>query len=236
MKTSCLCFCFCLLTISTLYSQGFYFGPKGGLAVGTQRWGGLDRQQLFGLHGALFLETLNSTGPGSFFFQLGYHQRGSAENATFFTGGGNIFRQRQKFLFNNTALAFGAKRHLGDHYQYGPFFSFGLRLEYTLSTNLDEYAQFAGYFPIEPFVNKFNYGANISFGYDLELTELIGFTLEATISPDLSSQYLQPAIGSIVSPITGQAIQLREQEIRNLSFEITAGFRFLRKVIYLEDY
>ncbi len=219
-----------------LSSQSFYFSPKGGLHLGIQNWGGFERRVLPGLQGAIALETFNERGPGSFYMQLGYHQRGSSENSLFVLGGGNAFIRRQGFQFNNASFTLGAKRHMGQSYNDGPYYGFGLRLEYTLSTNLNQYQQFAGYFPIDPFVNKFNYGADVVFGYDYRLSELIGVVIEATLAPDLSFQYQQPFLGNIISPINGQTISIREQQIRNISFQLSLGFRFLRKVIYLDDY
>ena len=58
--------------------------------------------------------------------------------------------------------------------------------------------------------------------------------IEFTVNPDFSLQYEQPAIPNVIDPITGQTRTLQERRIRNLTFEITVGARFLRKVEYID--
>jgi hypothetical protein len=227
---------FLFIGCSVLPSQSFYFGPKGGLTLGLQNWNGFERDPLIAYHGAITFETYKEDNPNSFVIQLGYHKRGSAENALFILGGGNAFRQRQNFQFNNAVLTFAGKRLLGYTEGPQPYYTFGARIEYTVSTNLQQYEQYAGYFPIDAFVNKFNYGASIGFGFEKKISELVGAYVEAVISPDLSKQYEQIGQFTIISPLTGQSITLRDQAIRNITFELSVGFKFLRKVVYLSDY
>lgn len=221
--------------LTTGNSQSSIFGPKGGLTLGVQSWDGFQRQPILSYHGALFIEGYKEESLSSLFAQIGLHNRGSSERV-FFLNGSSAQAIRQNFKFSNAALLLGAKRRFSTSGKSRPYYSFGVRLEYTLGTNLDETAEFAGYFPIEGFVNKFNYGASVSFGYEFPFSEFVGGLIEATVSPDFSHQYQQPGGISVISPITGQAIALREQQIRNITFELTVGFRFLHKVIYLDDY
>ncbi|MEL6388781.1 MAG: hypothetical protein AAFQ02_01360 [Bacteroidota bacterium] len=226
-------------SVGLLPAQSFIFGPKLGPTLGVQTWNGIDRQPLVAYHAALYLESYNPDRNGSFFGQLGYHLRGSSQNVTFFNVGGNpTGRSRPTFEFRNVAATIGAKRRIDTFGDSKPYYSFAMRVEYTLGTNLDQYnnAQFATYFPVDPFVNKFNYGATVAFGYEFPFSELVGGFVEANISPDLSRQYEQPTIPNVLDPFTGNSISLREQTIRNITFEVSVGLRFLRKVIYLEDY
>ena len=229
----------CFLCFGFLNAQSFIWGPKGGLTLGMQTWNNVDRNVLIGYHGALYMESADEGSLGSFYGQVGYHTRGSSQLVSFTNGGGVISsRNRQTFQFNNVALQIGAKKKLDKPGTAKPYYGFALRLEYTASTNLSQYenAQAVGYFPLDPFVNKFNYGASVNFGYEFPFSPLIGGFVEATFSPDFSKQYAQPAIPNVFDPITRQNRTLPQQSIRNLSFEISVGFRFLRKVIYLDDY
>lgn len=229
----------CFLGFGLLSAQSFIWGPKGGLTLGMQTWNNVDRNVLLGYHGALYMESADEGSLGSFYGQVGYHTRGSSQLVSFVNGGGVISsRNRQTFQFNNVALQIGAKKKLDRPGPNKPYYGFGLRVEYTASTNLSQYqnAQAVGYFPLDPFVNKFNYGASVNFGYEFPFSQLIGGFVEATFSPDFSKQYAQPPIPNVFDPIIRQTRTLPQQSIRNLSFEISVGFRFLRKVIYLDDY
>ncbi len=228
-----------LLVGSALQSQSFFWGPKGGLTVATQTWNNVDRSILVGYHGALFIESFDEGALGSFFGQVGYHTRGSSQQVTFYNAGGiPSNRSRQVFQFNNAAILVGAKKRFESTGNKKPYYSFAMRLEYTLNTNLSQYENSlsVGYYPLDPFVNKFNYGVTVGLGYEFPFTELIGGFVEVNLSPDLSKQYEQPAIPNVFDPITRQPRTLPQQTIRNISLEMTVGFRFLRKVIYLEDY
>ena len=220
-------------------AQRFHWGPKGGLSIGLQNWNGTNRNALIAPHGSLFMESYREDGGGSMYGQLGYHVRGSSENVTFENAGGiPTNRSRQRYQFNNISLQVGAKNRLNSYTAKRPYYSFGLRLEYTISTNLSEFedAQASGYFPLDAFVNKFNYGASVSFGYEFPFSDLIGGIIEVSINPDLSKQYAQPQIPGVIDPVFGGTRTLPEQSVRNISVELSVGFRFLRKVIYIEDY
>lgn len=233
MNKCLLIFSLLLFLSLQLQSQSFYFGPKGGLVFGLQNWNGIDRDPLLSYHADLFLESFRPNSTNSLFAQIGLHNRGSSEDVLFFGGGNNFYRQRQNFQFKNLSAQFGAKKFLKEEGNRA-YYTFAIRLEYTLANNLSQYEQYAGYFPLEAFINKFNYGATVAFGYDIPLSNLSGFFVEASIHPDLSKQYEQPAGIGVISPITGRGITLQQETIRNISFELTVGFRFLRKVIYLD--
>lgn len=215
-------------------SQSFVFGPKGGLTLGTQTWNGFDRNVLPTYHAGLYIESYNEEASSSFLAHLGYHKRGSAERVTFITSGGAFSNSRQGFEFNNAVLVLGAKNRFNTYGINKPYYIIGVRLEYTLSTNLKQYEIYGGYFPLEPFVNKFNYGAIAGIGYELQFSEFVGGFIEANISPDVSKQYEQPALSNIISPITGRARNLSAQTIRNLTFEISIGLRLLRKIEFID--
>ena len=224
------------ITLSqSVYSQSFVFGPKFGATFGTQNWNGVERNPLLAYHGGLFIESYREESSSSFLAYLGYHKKGSSEKifGSALTSGG-FTNPRQPFEFNNAVLLLGAKNRFNSYNVNKPYYIIGIRLEYTLSTNLERYLIYGGYFPLEPFVNKFNYGPLAGIGYELQFSEFLGGFIEASISPDISKQYEQPALSNIISPNTGQTRNIGEQTIRNITLEISIGIRLLRKVIIID--
>ncbi len=234
------------LFASSAFAQGYVFGIKGGPSIGVQNWGNsFQRDPLFRYHGALFIESLPEGDQWSLFAQAGYHARGSAiRNRNFFDPiSNNFFRPPADiFLFHNAALILGAKQKFDMGVNSKWFYSFGIRGEYTIDTNLDIYSRFNEQFPAfsiypfdEPFyINEFNYGFSGGAGIEIPLSDMIGVLLEFTVNPDFSLQYRQPAIPNVRDPWSGQNTTIPERRIRNLTFELTAGFRFLRKVQYID--
>ena len=220
-------------------AQGSYFGLKGGLTMGTQKWNTYDRDPLFKYHGAAFIESLEETGQYSVFAQLGYHVKGSAlryNTGSFF--GNNYRPPADQFVFNNISLIVGMKKK----YEMTPsskyYYLFGLRGDYTVSNNLSDFEEDTfnpGFYPLEGFVNPWIFGITVGGGLDLDFGEFVGGFLEFTVNPDVSYQYKQPSIGNVPDPFRpGQTRTIRERSIRNLTFEVTLGIRFLREVIYID--
>lgn len=226
----------CLILISTfcgaeLFGQGYYFGPRGGAVLGFQNGNDAARQPLISYHGDIFIESLDPQKKGSLFGMIGYHSRGSAIRGTLFNTG-NAFTT--KFLFKNISLCVGAKRKIGDSDGLQPYYMVGLRVEYTYDTNLNDNTNSVQsiYFPIHELTNKLNYGLTAGGGFELPLSEFVIPYIEFTLNPDLSFQYRSDAIPNVTHPYTGNLVTIPEREIRNLSIEISIGFKFLRKVIY----
>ena len=219
-----------LMSYGMSYCQSFYFGPKAGIGIHTQKWNNFDRNPLFAPFGDIFIESFDEGSASSLYAQVGYHPRGSALRLFNFNGGSSF---SNSFRFNNLSLVGAAKRVLSNSKKTKPYYLLGIRLEYTLSTNLSDYEQYQSvFYPIEFYVNKFNYGFVVGGGYEFNFSELYGGFVEFTISPDVSKQYDQPRIPNVISPYNGNTITISERQIRNLSLEITFGMRFLRKVEY----
>jgi hypothetical protein len=225
-------------------AQGFAWGLKGGLTTGYQQWDQSSfssRGPLYAWHGIAFIESLEEAGVFSLFAQAGYHVKGSSIRTYSFQSG-SIFRPVYSipFKFNNASLILGGKQRkpLGNQYWY---YLLGVRGDYTVSTKLrpdnvdpnDRY--FALLYPFDAFVRKFNYGVTVGGGLELKLGDLIGTMIELTVNPDFSLQYQQPSIPNVPNPnvIGGSTtITLPERRIRNLTIELTLGFRFLNQVVY----
>jgi len=230
-----------ILCISfTLSAQSYVFGVKGGPVIATQNWNNFQRNPLIDLHGIFSIETWGEDDPNVLFAQIGYQTRGSSLRQVFINPTSGFNPQTRSFKFRNLALTVGAKRRI----RLGtltPYYSIGLRGEYTVNTNLDEFVDqnFTAptSYPLNEFVNKWNYGLYGAGGVEFSFTEYIGAVLELSVNPDLSRQYFQPPLNdvSIYNPFTGQTTRgLPEREIRNVTLEITLGLRFLRKVEYID--
>lgn len=219
------------------YAQTFIFGPKLGPSLSFQQWNGVQREALLTGHAAAFIETYNEGDPSSLFASFGYHQRGTAERG-FATNvfANETYRRTLKYKFHNLSLMLGAKRILNLEAKAKPFYTIGVRAEYTLKTNLDRFddSPYVLYFPNNFFVNKFNYGVSAGGGFQYQLSELVGGTVELTISPDVSKQYEQQQIPDVIDPRGGNTRTLQEQNVRNMTVEVSFSLRFLRKVIYYD--
>ncbi len=221
----------CLFTINSAFSQSFWFGPKGVLSFNVQNWNGFERDPYLSINGDIFIETHDEYSRGSLYAQLGFHTRGSSTRVNFLSGNAAT----QSFQFDNLVLEIGAKQKLTSKTNSGPYYMVGVRGEYTLGSNLSEYVVFqSAYYPVEDFIRKYNYGVTVGGGWDFEFSELIGGLIELTVNPDLSNQYEQQAIPNVVNPFNLQTVTLQERKVRNLTFEIKFGLRFMRKVEYID--
>jgi hypothetical protein len=237
-------FLFLFLPPSVFFAQGYGFGVKGGLAIGNQRFDGsgtFDNSLLFKYQGDVFIESAPEDPTSVMYASLGYHVRGHARR--YRTSAYDVMGRietipafTQTYEFNNISLGVGFKRRNvlnREHAYYG----IGVRGEYTINTNLEK-ALSIGYFPLtKEFVREFNFGMTLSGGYEFPFSDLAGAFVEFSVHPDITKQYFQPTIGNVnrLDPNTGQIITgISEQSSRNLSMEITIGFRFLRKIIYTD--
>ncbi|NJL75475.1 MAG: outer membrane beta-barrel protein [Saprospiraceae bacterium] len=225
------------------WAQGFAFGAKGGLTLGVQDWNGFEQDPLFKYHGILFIESLTEETGLSIFAQAGYHVKGSAirnQIAFGLLNNNQVFRlPPREFQFKNISLTVGAKKKYDIGGSRQAYYLFGIRGDYTVGTNLEQYELFTELyntliFPINGFVQEFNYGATLGGGLEFPIAELVGTVLEFTINPDFSYQYRQPQINAVYNPYTGNNSSIGERLIRNLTIEVTAGFRFLRKIEYID--
>lgn len=237
---------FALLTAAAAAAaQSYAFGLKGGLTVGSQRWSDFERDPSYKMHGIAFIESADEENNFSIFAQGGYHIKGSAmRNRTFQNPiNGDLFRPpAYEFLFRNISVTVGGKQKFPFTGAGKLYYMLGVRGDYTLSTNLAQYNDFNeqnpayAIFPFDDreFIREFNYGLTLGGGMELPFTELVGMILELTVNPDFSLQYQQPAIPNVTDPFTGTQRTLPERKVRNLTLELTLGFRFLHKIEYID--
>lgn len=239
MRYVILPFAFILFTFS-LNAQGFAWGLKGGLLVGLQKWEGFTRDPLIKYQGSMYIESLPEDNEFSLFAQGGLHIKGSAirNQRYFFSNGEEYNPPTQEFLFRNLSVVLGAKQKFDFGLNGKKFYSIGIRADYTLNTNLDDYKQ-GGFapisFPDNFFVRNFNYGVSVGGGLEFPFSELVGAIVDLSINPDLSFQYKQPTIGNVTNPANpAQTITIPERKIVNVTVELSVGFRFLRKIEYID--
>lgn len=233
MKKLLFAITFTFLFLSSGISQGYFFGPKLGGVMGFQSWNEFQRNPLLTYHGDIFIETLDENRTGALYASLGYHERGSS------TGGffrGTNFSARRRFVWQNAVLAVGAKKKLNTRGNLDPYYMVGVRLEYTFATNLDEReSNFDYFFIIEERTNRFNYGVSLGGGFEFRSNEFAIPFIEFSINPDISFQYESEFLGSVTAngPFGPISINVPERKIRNMSIEITLGYKFMRKVVYV---
>lgn len=229
---------FLFIAISSSYSQSFWVGVKGGGAMNFQSWGdgsfsgSVNRNPLFSINGDVYIESYDEYKKGALYGQIGFHTRGSSLRFFSFN---NTFSQQQGFKFRNVVAEIGAKKSFSVGKEFEPYFLVGIRGEYTVSTNLDDYVNFGNlYYPINEFVRKFNYGVTAGGGFEMVMSELSNVFAEFSIQPDLSFQYEQQPLYNIIDPWTSQPVNLGLRQVRNLSIELKVGVKFLRKVEYID--
>lgn len=217
----------------TLSAQSFHFGPKGGTGISYQQWNGSDRSPIIPLHFDMFMETLDDDGKGAIYGQLGLHTRGSSTRVR------NIFNNsigRTSFKYQNISLGAGIKKRLDIDRSPVIYYQAGIRGEYTVATNLSEFdgVNITGTFPLEAFVQKFNYGITVGGGFEFDLGRNFQPFLEFNFMPDLSAQYDQFQSIEINDPFTNTIRTIPARTVRNISLEVTLGLKFLREVIYVD--
>ena len=224
-----------------LSAQSYAFGVKGGLTIGTQTYGSFSRRDpLFAFHGDVFIETAPEGNEFALFAQTGWHVRGSSIiRPRFIDQSGNLFNgANTRYEYRNIALVLGAKQKFDIGQTSKTFYSFGIRGEYTLNTNLNQFSNdvitFRIYHPLDAFVRKLNYGLYLSGGFEFPFSDFVSGIFEVALHPDFSLQYRQPPIDNVFDPYTGQDRNYAEQLVRNNSLEVSLGFRFLRIIEYVD--
>ena len=213
-------------------SQSYAFGIKGGPSVAMQKWNGYQSDYpLIAYHGIAFIESADEVNY-ALFAELGYHVRGVAfrHRAGLNPYTGQTYEARTiKLMFNNIGLNLGGKKkfNLGSEDKKW-YYLLGVRGEYNLSRELAYYNAF------EEYTNRFTYGVSVGAGLELPFSELIGSIIELRISPDLSKQVYIPPLPTFRDPYTGQERTSREQNISNITLELSVGIRFMHIIEYID--
>lgn len=229
----------CFFCDTQLSAQSYAVTVKGGPSIGYQRWDEGNRNALWAYHFALGIEGAPKGGGGAMYAQGGYHVRGSAIRFRPVSFHGLTLNQRtDKFEFNNLSIQLGFKNRDVSESRI-LYYYFGLRGEYTLSTNLKQYEDFVRtgliYYPAQEFVRKFNYGISVGGGWEFSFSDYINGFIELSFHPDFSRQYDQPSIPNVIDPfLPGTTRTFPERRIVNYTGEISIGLRFLREITYID--
>jgi hypothetical protein len=231
------------------FGQSFYFGIKGGPTLATQQWDqSFQRDPLLRYHFIAFTESYSEEDRYALFAQLGYHLKGSSIRTYRSTiqlpdGSYRDYPARViPFKFHNLALSLGGKQKFPLGATSKAYYMFGIRGEYTVDTNLrpaelDVRDPYYAIYPFEEFVRPWTFGAIAGAGVEFPFSELVAGLIEFTVNPDFTRQYDQPQIDNVINPnpdFGGGTITIPERQIVNVTFEMTLGVRFLRKVIYID--
>ncbi len=224
-------FLFLLFASGTVKSQGAVFSLMAGPTMSTQTVNGLERDPFFRFHVLAVMESSSDISPNAAFVSLGYHVKGSAVNSSRYYNpntGGEQPRSSSAMEFHNLSLSVGVKQRQ----EVGPNFlsyGFGARLDYNLSAKFDPI--FIGLAGTQ---NQFTYGLNIDVGFEFPISELVSTTVEFGFSPDLSAQIFIPFQDTGYQYESGAPITIPESFVKNIIFEARVGFRFWRKVEYID--
>ena len=220
--------CLCLTEVP---AQSYAFGVKGGPSIALQRWNGFQgNDPLFAWHAIAFIETADENSTGSLFAEAGYHARGRGLRfrASVNPNTGIPYEaQNFQLRFNNASLSVGGRNKFGLGRTSLGFYSFALRGEYNISNDLQLYQGYTDG------IQKFVYGLSLGGGLEFPFSEFVAGILDIRFSPDISRQIFIPA-SRFNNPFTGTQEIFGEQNIKNITFEISLGFRFLNKVIYID--
>ena len=215
---------------TVLQAQGYVFGIMAGPTLSNQKVNGFQREPFVRYHGLIFIESTSEINPNSMYARLGYHVKGSAININrFYDIDGNELEGRSYAMeFHNVSASLGFKqrRELGNLFYH---YSFGVRGDFNVKGKFG--AIFGG---LEGAQNKFTYGVNVDVGMEFPLSELVSTTIEIGFSPDLGEQLFIPPQDTGYNYGDGSPIIFPETSLTNIVFEVRAGFRFWRKIIYID--
>jgi hypothetical protein len=221
-----------LLVGSQMTGQSYAFGFKAGPSLTVQKWNGFGgREPLVRYHGVAFIESHNEETNSALFAQVGYHIRGSALRFYAYydpVSMRNINSSSTDMEFHNISLSAGAKRR----YDFGrnkAYYMLGLRGEYTAYTKLDGFLD-----TYEGLENKVLGGVIFGGGLELPLGRFVSGIFEASVSPDFTKQIFLPPQDTGYTDLNGNEIILPEQNVTNVSIELSIGLRFLREVTYYD--
>lgn len=211
--------------------QGSVFSIMAGPTMSTQTVNGFSKDPFFRFHLLAVMESSSDISPNAALISLGYHTKGYAINSYGYYNpntGGESPGSSSAMEFHNLSLSLGIKqrKEVGANFlSYG----FGARLDYNLSADFDPV--FSG---LQGTQNQFTYGINLDIGFEFPISELVSTTIEFGFSPDLSAQIFIPRQDTGYQNVNGDPVIIQESLLKNVVFEARAGFRFWRKIEYID--
>ncbi len=125
---------------SMSYSQGTTYTVKLGYSGSFEKMGNIARDPLFAPSFGVEIEDFSDQNASSVYAALGYYRRGASSNISRVRDDGGSFKDVSgQFALNNLGLNLGVrgKKQLQEYKHW--FYSVGIRGEYNLSDNFDDY-------------------------------------------------------------------------------------------------
>ena len=221
-----------LLTPEKAEAQRDYaFGFKGGPSLCYQLWSTRQQQVMIKYHFAAFMESAPKDNKNAIYAQFGYHIRGSANRqGSYYNGttGQEVPARTYTNEWKNLAFVVGGKQKFDVSHDKWMYYLLGIRMDYNIDTELEYYDAWAHG------TNTITWGLDIGGGFEYHFSDLVGGIVELRVSPDFGKQlYLPPGTGW-TNPHTGQPTTYPEQNVYNLTVELSVGLRFIRRVIYID--
>lgn len=211
-------------------TQGTVYSILAGPTLSTQTLNGFERDPFFRFHVMGYIESSSEINPNAMYFSAGYHVKGSAINTYDYydTNGDKYEGSSSSIEFHNlsTSIGFKQRRELGEnHYSYG----FGLRGDFNLKS---EYGSL--YHGLQGTENHFTWGVNVHAGFEYPISEVVSTVIEIGFYPDLKEQIYIPYQETGYTYEDGSELIIPESTLTNIVFEARIGFRFWKKVVYID--
>ncbi len=211
--------------------QDFAYGIKGGGLITFQNWNGVDRTVLPRYTVSAFIESLPVEGKFSLFGQFGYYVKGSSIRTWRLRSGNNVERINLATEFKNLSLILGGKSgRVLNAAGLKAYYLFGIRGDYNIKATSEQFLPYTN-----EDINKFVYGFSFGGGIEYPLAERIGMLLELQIHPDARPIIDVPEGKYVFFDQTGTQRPYPATRVFNVAMEVTVGFRFLRKVEYVDE-
>ena len=225
-----------LFSISGVLSQssGYAWGVKVGPSLITQKWKSYNRALTTQYHADIFIDSYNEESANSLYGQLGYHIRGSSDRSAYHIINGQSFKTHvNKYLFENIVLELGFKKRNLWQDKITSILGFGIRGEYTIGTNLNEFEAINDQYTlpvyaIDAFVKPFNYGMSLLAGIEYPIADLYEIFATLSFAQDFSRQYYQPPVPGFFNDQYGNRRSIGDVTAYNTSIELSVGIRIYR--------
>lgn len=222
---------FCLpnyLSAQTIPDRDQGWGFKSGLTLGTQRTANSgSTDPLISYNAAFFWDVTLPEAKTGYFFDLGYHRKGSAyfiNRTTYLNANNEVVELPARTIsnvFHNFSGVLGAKKRTNINDKLNLFYMMGIHGDITA---LSKFSLFGAQTQKE-YVNLGTYGISAGGGLEIFWDQWKDLIVELAIHPDVSPQVFVPA-GVYYNPNTRQNTNIPERKTYNTAIELTIGIRF----------
>jgi hypothetical protein len=222
-----------LLVFAQEESEGYNaYGIKAGPILGVQTWNGSQTDPLLlGIGSLGIFNEISAGGRNSITIELAAHERGSAILQRPFVYQDPVTNQQisvpattYERKFTNVGLGASFKALYDINNGWNAYYMAGVRVEYTVRDTIP-FSQFQQV-NVKTGLNPINYGLSFGGGVERRLgSSPLIMQLDFQIQPDISYQIRSPAF-SYTNSYTRNTEIFPEQQVRNVSFELTLGIKW----------